>query len=135
MKRITRRQARAWLYPMRSCLRQIRATGESDTIRGYAVTRLHASDDYARIDFCIAGFRGLTDRLCQHIDSAPLLRLEKRFAAGAPLSIDLIDDALRMLRMVEDELIKHSVEAVKGAVLTEQILIEMDSIAEERKAA
>ena len=113
----------------------VRATGESDTIRWYAVTRLNASDDYARIDFCIAGFRGLTDRLCQHIDSAPLLRLEKRFAAGAPLSIDLIDDALRMLRMVEDELIKHSVEAVKGAVLTEQILIEMDSIAEERKAA
>ncbi len=135
MKRITRRQARAWLAPMRSCLRQIRATGESDTIRGYAVTLLHASDDYARVDYCIAGFRGLTDRLCQHIDSAPLLRLEKLFAAGAPLTIDLIDDALRMLRMVEDELIKHTVEAVQDAVLVEQIMIELDAIAEERKAA
>ena len=130
MKRITRRQARAWLYPMRSCLRQIRATGESDTIRGYAVTRLHASDDYARVDYCIAGFRGLTDRLCQHIDSAPLLRLEKRFAAGAPMTVDLIDDALRMLRMVEDELIKHTVYAVQDAVLVEQILIEMDALKE-----
>ena len=135
MKRITRRQARAWLYPMRSCLRQIRATGESDTIRGYAVTRLHASDDYARVDYCIAGFRGLTDRLCQHIDSAPLLRLEKRFAAGAPMTVDLIDDALRMLRMVEDELIKHTVEAVHDAVLVEQIMIELEAIAEDRKAA
>ena len=27
---------------MRKCLRQIRATGEADSIRGYAVTRLHA---------------------------------------------------------------------------------------------
>jgi len=130
MKRITRRQARAWLYPMRSCLRQIRATGESDTIRGYAVTRLHASDDYARIDWCIAGFMGLTDRICPHIDSSPLRRLEKRFAAGAPLSIDLIDDALRILRMVEDELIRHSVAEVQDAVLVEQILIEMDALKE-----
>lgn len=135
MKRITRRQARAWLYPMRSCLRQIRATGESDTIRGYAVTRLHARDDYARVDYCIAGFRGLTDRLCPHLDSAPLRRLEKRFAAGAPLSIDLIDDALRILRMVENDLIKHTVEAVHDAVLVEQIMIELEAIAEDRKAA
>ena len=135
MKRITRRQARAWLEPMRSCLRGIRATGESDTIRGYAVTRLHDRDDYARIDYCIAGFRGLTDRICPHIDSKPLLRLEQRFAVGSPLTIELIDDALRMLRIVEDELMKHTVEAVKDAVLTEQILIEMDALAEHRKAA
>ena len=84
---------------------------------------------------CIAGFRGLTDRLCQHIDSAPLLRMEKLFAAGAPLTIDLIDDALRMLRMVEDELIKHTVYAVQDAVLVEQIMIELEAIAEDRKAA
>ena len=135
MRRITRRQARAWLEPMRSCLRQIRATGEADTIRGYAHTRLHDGDDYVRIDWCIAGFRGLTDRICPHIDSKPLLRLEQRFAVGSPLTIELIDDALRMLRIVEDELMKHTVEAVKDAVLTEQILIEMDALAEHRKAA
>jgi hypothetical protein len=97
--------------------------------------RLHAIDDYARVDYCIAGFRGLTDRLCQHIDSAPLLRLEQRFAAGAPMTVDLIDDALRMLRMVEDELIKHTVYAVQDAVLVEQIMIELEAIAEDRKAA
>lgn len=135
MRRITRRQARAWLEPMRSCLRGILATGEADTIRGYAVTRLHASDDYARIDHCIAGFRGLTDRICPHIDSAPLRRLEQRFAAGTPLTVGLIDDALRMLRLVEDELLKHTVAEVKDAVLTEQVSIELDALAEHRKAA
>jgi hypothetical protein len=120
---------------MRECLRQIRDTGESDSIRGYAVTRLHASDDYARTDFCLAGFRALTDRICPHIDSKPLLRLEQRFAVGSPLTIELIDDALRMLRIVEDELMKHTVEAVKDAVLTEQVSIELDALAEHRKAA
>ena len=35
---------------------------------------------------------------------------------------------VRMLRLVEDDLIKHSIVEVKDAVLTEQILIEMDEI-------
>lgn len=68
------------------------------------------------------------DRLCPHIDSDPLRRIEQRFATGAPLTDGLLTDALRMLRLVEDDLIKHSVAEVKDAVLTEQILIEMDEI-------
>jgi hypothetical protein len=96
MKKITRRQARAWLLPMRKCLRQIRATGEADSIRGYAVTRLHASDDYARIDYCAAGFRALMERICPHIDTAPLLRIEQRLAAGVPLEVEHVDASLRM---------------------------------------
>ncbi len=128
LKKLTRRQAQAWLLPMRQCFRQILNTGETDAIRGYAVTKLHASDDYARIDYCCAGFRGLMDRLCPHIDSGPLRRIEQRFAAGAPLTDGLLTDALRMLRLVEDDLIRHSVAEVKDAVLTEQILIEMDEI-------
>ena len=43
---------------MRQCFRQILDTGETDAIRGYAVTKLYGSDDYARIDYCCAGFRG-----------------------------------------------------------------------------
>lgn len=135
MKRITRRQARAWLYPMRSCLGQIRRTGESDAIRGYAVTRLHNSDDYARTDYCLAGFRGLIDRLCPHMDSSPLRRIEQRLAAGAPLTIDSVDTALRLLDTVETELLRYSVAEVKDAVLTEQIKIEMDAFEDGRVAA
>ena len=130
MKRITRRQARAWLLPMRKCLRQIRATGEADSIRGYAVTRLHASDDYARIDYCAAGFRALMERICPHIDSAPLLRIEQRLAAGTPLTVEHLDDALRMLVAVENDLIRHTVAEVKDAVLIEQCLIELDEMRE-----
>ena len=138
VKRITRRQARAWLLPMRKCLRQIRATGVADSIRGYAVTRLHASDDYARIDYCAAGVRALMERICPHIDTAPLLRIEQRLAAGVPLEVEHVDAALRMLMAVENNLIKHSVAEVKEAVMIEQILIEMAEMIEMnemRKAA
>jgi hypothetical protein len=123
---------------MRKCLRQIRATGYADSIRGYAVTRLHASDDYARIDYCAAGFRALMERICPHIDTAPLLRIEQRLAAGVPLEVEHVDASLRMLMAVENNLIKHSVAEVKEAVMIEQILIEMAEMIEMnemRKAA
>ena len=130
MRRMTRSMARAWLAPMRACLRQIRDTGEADTIRGYPVTQMPGDTDYSRIDYCCAGFRALMERICPHIDSTPLQMVEQRLAAGAPLTVESLDDAFRMLRAVENDLIKHSVEEVKDAVLVEQIMIEMDEMRE-----
>ena len=92
MKKITRRQARAWHLPMRKCLRQIRATGYADSIRGYAVTRLHASDDYARIDYCAAGFRALP---------FPLPDVHRDVLKGLPRDeIDVYIESLRKKRGV-----------------------------------
>lgn len=125
MKRITRRQIRSWLYPIRRCLAEIKS-GEVDAIRGYAVTRLDHKDEYARTDFCIAGFRALINRLCGNLDDAPLTRVEKRLAAGTPLTVAEIDAALAFLRVCEDALIRHTVEEVKSAVLTEQLNIEFE---------
>ena len=130
MRRMTRSMARAWLAPMRACLRQIRDTGEADTISGYPVTQMPGDTDYARIDYCCAGFRALMERICPHIDSTPLRRIEQLLAAGAPLTVEHLDDAFRMMRAVENDLIKHSVAEVKDAVLVEQILIEMDEMLE-----
>lgn len=130
MRRITRSMARAWLEPMRACLRQIRDTGEADTIRGYPVTLMPGDTDYSRIDYCCTGFRALMERICPHIDNTPLLMVEQRLAAGSPLTVEHLDDAFRMMRAVENDLIKHSVEEVKDAVLVEQILIEMDEMRE-----
>lgn len=127
MKRMTRRQARAWLAPMRECFQQIK-TGEVDSIRGYAVTRLHDRDQYERIDWCIAGFRGLLVRLCPGIDCTPLERVEKKLAAGTPLTVQEIDDALALLNRCENALLRHSIEAVKSAVQTEQISIELEAL-------
>lgn len=131
MKRITRRQARAWLAPMRQCFTQMKC-GEVDSIRGYAVTRLNDEDEYARIDWCIAGFRGLIDRLCAEIDTRPLLVIEKKLAAGVAMTVTEIDAALAVFRRCEDALLRHSIAAVKSAVLTEQIVIEIERGAHER---
>lgn len=118
---------RAWLAPMRRCFAEMRQ-GEVDSIRGYAVTRLHASDDYARVDFCIAGFRALLDRLLPEIDTAPLSLIERRLAAGTPLTVAQIDAGLALLRHCEDALLRFSREEVKAAVLVEQCAIELDAL-------
>lgn len=127
MKRITRRQARAWLDPMRSCFRQM-SSGEVDSIRGYAVTRLHDQDAYERIDWCIAGFRWLLDRLCPEIDTKPLSTIEKKLASGVLLESREIDAAMMIFKRCEDALLRHSVAVIKDAVLTEQINIELERI-------
>lgn len=127
MIKITRRQARAWLAPMRAALRQMRA-GEVDAVRGYPVTRMNPRDDYVRIDFCIAGFRGLIERLQIRVDLAPLAAIEKRLAAGILLDVRGIDHALAMLHTVEDALIGFSKAEVKHAVLTEQVNIELEAL-------
>lgn len=128
MPRITRRQAQSWLSPMRAALRQIADTGEAETVQGYAVTRLHHGDDYARVDFCIAGFRALMARLWPELDSAPLHKLEKRFAAGVLIERADLVAAFKLLNDVEKRLMKKTVREVKSAVLAEQIVIEMEAL-------
>ena len=127
MKRVTRKQIRAWLAPIRDCFAQMRS-GEVDSIRGYAVTRLDQKDEYARIDFCINGFAALIDRLCPDVDTAPLHRISKALANGVPLTIAEIDSALSLLHRCEDMLIKLTFAEVKSAVLTEQVCIEVDAM-------
>lgn len=127
MKRVTRKQMRSWLEPMRSCFAQIRSDNV-DSIRGYAVTRLDHNDEYARIDHCIAGFRALIARLCPQIDVTALEKIEKKLAQGVPLTIAEIDSALSLIRKCEDALVKRTVQEVKDAVITEQVCIELDEL-------
>jgi hypothetical protein len=124
-KKLTRRQAQAWLRPMRSCFHQM-LSGHVDSIQGYAVTRLHSGDDYVRIDYCIAGTRALLARLLPAIDTAPLARIERKLAAGVVLCPAELQHALATLNQTEDALIGLPVASVKSAVLTEQIGIELE---------
>jgi hypothetical protein len=128
MKRITRRQACAWLHPMRKALSDISATGTVDAVQGYAVTRLHDGDDYARLDYCCAGFRGLMTRLWPDMDCSALHKIERRLAAGVLLETADIVAVLRLLKDVESKLMKRTVAEVKAAVLAEQIVIEMEAL-------
>ena len=129
MKRITRRQAQAWLAPMRRTFREMAETGQVDAVQGYAVTRLHSRDDYARIDYAIAGFRALMTRLWPGLlDCAPLARIEKRLAAGLMIERKDLTAAFSLLNDVERRLMKKTVREVKDAVIAEQIVIELEQL-------
>lgn len=128
MSRITRRQVQAWLSPMRSCFRGIRQSGEAETIRGYAVTRLHHADEYARVDFCVAGFRGLLARVLPFLDVSPLLTIERKLANGVPLTVAELDGAFGLLRRCESLLVGMPKETIINAVQVEQIAIELESL-------
>ena len=82
MKRMTRRQVDGWFLPIRRALNEM-LTGEVDSIRGYAVTRLHNGDEYERVDYCLAGFVGVLGRIFPALDLSPLTRLQKRCVSAA----------------------------------------------------
>lgn len=124
-KRMTRRQAQAWLGPIRASFSQMKS-GEADSIRGYAVTRLHSNDAWERVDFCIAGFRCLLGRLFPGFDTAPLERVEKKLAAGTPLTEQELNECLSLFNRCESMLVKIQIDVVRDAVITEQIVIELE---------
>lgn len=128
MPRITRRQARSWLDPMRRTFREMAETGAVDSVQGYAVTRLHTGDDYARVDYAIAGFRALIERLWPGTDLAPLVRIEKRLASGNMIERADLVATFTLLNDIERRLMKKTVREVKDAVLAEQIIIEMEQL-------
>lgn len=128
MKRVTRRKIRSWLTPIRRCFAEIKG-GEVDSLRGYPVTRIDNTDEYARIDACLCGFRALIERLCPDVNAGSLERIEKRLAAGVPLTVSEVDAALSTLRKCEDALIKRSVSDVNNAVFAEQCCIELERAA------
>lgn len=123
----TRKQAQAWLAPIRAALAEIR-TGSVDAIRGYPVTRLHTGDDYARTDWAINGFVALIDRLMPDLDTATLRRLAKKLELGTPLHLADVDACTGLLHQVETRLIKLPRQTLIDAALVEQINIELERL-------
>ncbi len=123
----TRKQAQAWLAPIRSALAQIRS-GTVDAIRGYPVTRLHTGDDYARIDWCINGFVALIARLMPALDTLPMRRLAKKLELGTPIHMPDVDACTGLMHQVENALIKMPRSTLIDAALVEQINIELERI-------
>ena len=129
MKRMTRKQVAGWFLPIRRALNEM-LSGEVDSIRGYAVTRLHHGDEYERVDYCIAGFVGVISRIFKERDISALTKIEKRLANGAPVTVADIEDALALLKSLETPLVKADWHEIKSALTTEMISIELDEIRE-----
>jgi hypothetical protein len=126
-KPITRKQARAWLAPMRNAINTMKS-GEVESIRCYAVTRLHWNDRWERVDWCCAGFRCLINRLTPSLDTTPIRKVENKLANGVPLTVQELDDVNALLNRIEDTLLSYPYDKVKDAVLTEQINIEIEQL-------
>lgn len=127
LKPPTRMQARQWLKPIRDAFAQMR-TGEVDSIRGYAVTRLHTGDDYARIDFCINGFVGMIERVMPDLCIEPMKSVSRKLEAGVPLVIQDLETCAAILNECEDRLITITRQALIDASVTEQINIEIEQL-------
>ena len=127
MKHMTRRQVTGWLLPIRAALKEM-LSGEVDSIKGYAVTRLHNGDEYERVDYCLAGFSGVLCRIFPEIDLSPLTRLQKRLAAGAPVTEKEIHAALAFLKSIETPMIKQDWHHIKSCLTTEMLSIELSEL-------
>jgi hypothetical protein len=124
----TRKQAQAWLLPIRKAMIELQ-TGHVDAYKGYAITRIHWSDDdFARIDYCINGFVCLIDRLCPEISTEPMKRISKKLANGVLLVPSEIDSALVLLKQVENRLIDFRRDVLIDAANTEITRIEFERL-------
>ena len=129
MKRMTRRQVAGWFLPIRAALNEM-LSGEVDSIRGYAVTRLHNGDEYERDDFCIAGFVGVLSRIFPDLDLSPMTKLQRLLASGTPIHAADVHKALALLKSLETPLIKEDWHRIKACLTTEMIAIELQDLKE-----
>ena len=127
MRRMTRRQVDGWFLPIRRALNEM-LTGEVDSIRGYAVTRLHNGDEYERVDWCMAGFVGVLSRIFPELDLSPMTKLQRLLAAGTPIHAADVHKALALLKSLETPLIKEDWHRVKSFLTTEMIAIELQDL-------
>lgn len=124
----TRKQARAWLAPIRRALAELHQ-GEIDAHRGYAITRIHwADNDFARVDHAINGFVALIERLMPDLDLSPLRRVSKKLESGILLELAEVEACSALLKSVEDRLIKLRRCDLMDAANTEMINIELERL-------
>jgi len=124
----TRKQAQAWLAPIRSAFVEM-LSGEVDSYRGYAITRIHHADnDFARIDHAANGFMSLITRLMPDFDISPVQRVSKKLANGILLEAIELHDCLSLLKRCEDALITFKRDELIEAAKVEMISIEFERL-------
>lgn len=124
----TRAQAKAWLAPIRKAFIEM-LSGEVDSHRGYAITRIHHADnDFARIDHAANGFVALINRLMPDFDVQPISRVSKKLGAGMLLEAAEVHECLALLKHCEDRLIKFRRFELVDAANTEMVNIELERL-------
>lgn len=124
----TRAQAKAWLAPIRKAFVEM-LSGEVDSHRGYAITRIHHADnDFARIDHAANGFVALIERLMPEFDTSAIKRVSNKLENGILLEAAEVNECLAILKKCEDELIKFKRSELTDAANTEMTRIEFERL-------
>ena len=123
----TKQEVSAWLSPVRKALGEMLRSGNVDTIKGYAVTKIGNDDDYSRVDWCINGFVAVLKRIDQSLDFSALEKVSSRLDKGVPLEEDLLKSALETLDIAEKSMMQKTLGSIYDAAITEQILIELEA--------
>lgn len=128
LKPPTRAQAREWLSPIRKAMTEM-LSGEIDSHRGYAITRIHHADnDFARVDHAANGFCAMIVRLMPNFDVSPIKRVSKKLELGVLIEAKEIHECLALLKQCEDRLITFKRSDLVDTANTEMVSIELERL-------
>jgi len=125
MGRLGRKKAQQWLAPLRKAIRTIRTTGDVTEADGHPVMEL--PDAFARIDYCVAGFSGVIRRVAPGASLVAVAEASRKLTDGQGMTVAEVDAALAELNAVEPLIARASNEQIRDAVITEQIVIELEA--------
>ena len=126
-KPLERRRVQSFLSPITRAFNQM-MTGYVDTIRGYAVTRLAHKDEWERTDECLNGVISAMTRLFPDLDLQILKTISTHLFNGTMMEREDILSAKRLLKEIEDRMIKKTWQQVMDATQTTQIEIHMEQL-------
>lgn len=117
----TRKQARAWVDPLRRAIASL-LQGEVDTLKGHPIFEIKwAGNPVARIDHSLNGFVSIMRRMNPESKVEAIEHLAKRLTYGIMLTEEEVHAALSELAQTEHEIIKHTRKQLMDWVQTEQI--------------
>ena len=128
LKPPTRKQAKAWLAPIRQAVKEM-PTGEVDSYRGYAVTKIrYTGNSLARIDECINGFLAMLEKSMPDLDTKPMRKVSSKLTNGVLLTARELDECMTLLNVAEDRFCKIPRRELVDTANTLMIRIELEML-------
>lgn len=128
-KPLERRRVQSFLSPITRAFNQI-VTGETDVdaVTSIPVTRLSHKDAWEETHLCINGFVAAMERLLPEVDLDPLRWISTDLEKGKLISEKKVLTAKRILKEIEDRMVKKTWQQVMDATQTTQIEILVENL-------
>jgi len=127
-KPLERRRVQSFMAPITKAFNQI-VTGETDVdANDVPITRLAHKDEWEATHACINGFVAAMERLLPDVELDPLRWVSSDLMNGKLMSAKKVMAAKRVLKKIEDRMIKCTWQQVMDATKTTQIEIAMENL-------